>query len=537
MELTKFSSNAGRLLIKSSRALLAVVLMAGFARADSLNFLSNPEPGRLVATFDFDGEAPSPVKIHSQYARITDGADSIDGSKALVARVVEDSSKWTVCFEVKPGLMKPYHYYRVSFDYKLLEPVAEKAHPYFYTKPRNLDGRQTAPTIDGPVHVVLRKVYEVVPASSDGGQFALGIRGRGAVAVDNIRIEELPKLDTSVPTVIDQDASWKNFAGVCTHMTRMSFYKTEKEVLALLDRMQALGVGWLRTDFAWRNLFPDSFDTHDAEFMRRIEFVVDETNRRGMRIVAILSAPPRWASTHPNARSTLQYPAKNMADYERYVRFMAEKFKGRIHVWEIGNEPNWYKFWLAPFSDYLDQLHAGSRVLRAVDTQNYILNGGLAATGFVGMWGANVSALSDLLEPRNAATYDALSVHAYPSHPDEWLYMVNNITALMREKGVDKRVWVTETGYPVANKVTEQGQADFMEALFLKLAAHPQIDAVFIYNARCKIPPENEFERGLGILNTDLTPRPSYDRLRQIFSKPVPAKKPELGVKKISKLP
>ncbi len=505
--------------------------MAGLARADSLNFLASPETGRLIATFDFDEKMSSPVKIKSQYAQISSGVDSVDGSNALVARADESESKWNICFEIEPGLMQPYHYYRISFDYKLLEPATRQFHPYFTTKPRNPDGRQTAPTIEGPVNVVLRKVYEVVPANHSDGHFALGIRGRGAVAVDNIRIEKLPRLDTTVPAVMDHGASWRDFAGVCAHPTRQSFYKTEKEILTLLGKMQALGIGYLRTDFAWRVLFPESFDAPDAESMRRAELIVDEANRRGLRIVAILSAPPKWASSRPDAPSTLPYPAKNIADYERYIRIMAEKFKGRIHVWEIGNEPNWYKFWLAPFSDYLLQLHTASRVLRKTDPKNFILNGGLAATGFVGMWGANVDALPILLEPKNATAYDALSVHAYPGHPDEWLYLVNQITALMREKGVDKRIWITETGYTVANKATEQDQADFLEMLFLKLAAHPQVDRLFIYNARSKPPPENDFERGLGILNLNLTPRPAYHRLQKIFQGPVPAKNPAFAGK------
>lgn len=528
--LSRFTAKAGRsALILQAGFAAVIILMGGMARADNLNFLANPKPGCLIATFDFDGKMDAPVKIHPKYAHISDGADSINGSKALVARADENDSMWSVCFEIEPGLMKPFHHYRISFDYKLLESVGEKTHPYFYTRPRNLDGRQTSPAIEGPVNVVRRKVYEVVPADNPNGSLAIGIRGRGAVAVDNIRIEELPRVDTTIKADSNPNASWKDFAGVCAHPTRLSFYKTDEEVVALMDRMQELGIGYIRTDFAWRTLFPESFRAPDRDAMRRAELVVNEANKRGLRIVAILNAPPKWASSRPDAPSTLQHPPKNIADYERYVRIMAEKFKGRIQVWEIGNEPNWYKFWLAPFSDYLIQLHTASRILRATDSKNYILSGGLAATGFVGMWGANVDALPQLLEPKNAAAYDALSIHAYPSHPDEWIYLVNQISALMREKGVEKRIWVTETGFTVANKATEKDQADAMEMLFRKLAAHPRVDRVFIYNARSKPPPENDFERGLGLLNLDMTPRSSYQRLQKVFHDPVPAKNPALA--------
>lgn len=503
-------------------------LLTGTGRADSLNFLSAPPPGKPIATFDFEGEAPFPCETQTRYAQITGGADSVNGSKALVSKV-DEPSQWTVFFEIKPGLMQLHHYYRITFDYKILKPISDDSFPFFHTKPNSPDGRgKTALALEGPVGVPQRKVYEVAPGDEADCNLAIGIRGSGAIAVDNIRIEELPRLNTTMTSATAKDAVWKTRVGVCDHLLRQSFYKSDGEILTTLDRMQALGVGWIRTDFAWRTLFSES-KAVDAGALRRANFIVDEANRRGLQLVAVVGAPPRWASSHPEAVSTLQYPAKDLADYEAYIRFMAETFKGRIHVWEIGNETNWYKFWLAPFSDYLIELRTASRVLRATDPENFILNGGLAATGFVGLKGGNIQALYDLLEPENAKTYDALSIHCYPRHPDEMLYLINNITALMREKKVGKRIWVTETGYSVAGKATQENQAEFLSELLLKLSAHPQVDRVFIYNGRSKPKPENDFERGLGILDFDFTPRKAYGRLQQLFAGPVPDKNSALA--------
>src|SRR6185369_5731554 len=124
----------------------------------------------------------------SPYAQVAAGERSVDGSKALVAKVEGDPSKWTVFFEIKPGLMQPRHYYRISFDYKIQEPITDEFFPFFYTKPDSPDGRgKTALAIEGPVGVLQRKVYEVVSGGEADCRLVLGIHGRGAVAIDNIR--------------------------------------------------------------------------------------------------------------------------------------------------------------------------------------------------------------------------------------------------------------------------------------------------------------------------------------------------------------
>ncbi len=112
--------------------------------------------------------------------------------------------------------------------------------------------------------------------------------------------------------------------------------------------LKAIGANWTRLHDAgldyigWYHLEPEQ---------GRWQFRDDPIHRYRKHHVLILgelgTAPP-WASYHPgydvNGYFDRFYQPRNIEDYARYVRTVAERYKGVIHAWDVWNEP-WITSW------------------------------------------------------------------------------------------------------------------------------------------------------------------------------------------------
>ena len=511
--------------------LFALAASAGHVRAHSLDFRNTIPSGRLVARHGFEeGEKDAAWSaIGKGIICLGVSEASVDGSRAYVAEYAGKSDSWNVFLKSAPGLLKANAHYRLSFDYKPLRPWDEDSHAYVFIRANRPDSRwRPAPTLDGAPGEKSRLVYNFLTGEEEGCVISLGIRNRGVLAVDNLTLEELPLLPPLSGETREDGAKWSDHVGVCAHLEWLYFYKTEEQVVTTLDRLAELGVGWVRLTFGWDWFFPRGPDEVDAKAARRAEFIVTEAEKRGIKPLAILIAPPAWASSGDDPAQAWRHSARDIADYERYVRFVGERFKGRVRHWEINNETNWKQFWLSSFDDYLRELRAASRILREIDPGNTILCAGLTDAGLQGLRNSYRPAVVRLLEPANAAAYDAFSLHLYPGYAPEAAHMVNGVVAVMREKGAVKPVWITETGYSVFENRTLEQQAAFTSRILTELTAHPAVGVTFLYNERVKDFESSPYEQGFGLLNTDFTPRPLYLRIRELFRGPVPAKQETL---------
>ncbi|PAW79832.1 MAG: hypothetical protein B9S32_00450 [Verrucomicrobia bacterium Tous-C9LFEB] len=498
------------------------------ARAYSLNFLSKAEPGKSVATFDFArGPEPARDKLSLSEGAVLSGS----GVDRVLTATSSGKTEWNVICQTSVGLLQAEKRYRVSVDYSIPETLAEDNYAYLKIRSEAPGGRwRPLPVLEGKAGVAQHLAYEFLTGAESDCTIGVGLHGRGAIAVKRVEIEELPLL-SGLDHLEPGEGTWSDVLGVCAHLDWRHFYTSDEQIGRTLDLLQKMGAGWVRMGFSWDQIFPSRRGQADPETMRRLRLIVKEVNRRKMHIVVIVNATPRWASSNPLALHAWRYPARDLSDYEDYVRFLSREFKGQVRDWEIGNETNWPMFWMGSFADYLRELHAASKILRSSDPKNRILCAGLTDAGLHGMKGSYRGALADLMAPENASAYDILSLHYYPGMAEEALYAVNGVTALMREKGAVKPIWMTETGYSVANGRTLEQQTRMHEKLIPLLAAHPAIERVFIYNERVKDFESDPYERGFGLLEADFTPRPVYGRLKELFQQPPPRKIPALDPK------
>ncbi len=127
--------------------------------------------------------------------------------------------------------------------------------------------------------------------------------------------------------------------------------------------------------------------------------------------------------------------------WERYIRVLAERYKGRITHWEIMNEPNLF---IMP-EDYLTYLKAAYEVLKQVDASNKVI--GFCATGDLG--GAVNSFLGKAFSLGGLDYADIVAFHPYHARtlasPKPADKMIAEAKALLAKFGrPDMPLWNTE---------------------------------------------------------------------------------------------
>ena len=69
------------------------------------------------------------------------------------------------------------------------------------------------------------------------------------------------------------------------------------------------------------------------------------------RLMLVLAVTPAWAATDPEAPSAPWIPAgsssppRDMDDWRAFVRAVVTRYRGRIHAYQVWNEPQLREFW------------------------------------------------------------------------------------------------------------------------------------------------------------------------------------------------
>lgn len=120
------------------------------------------------------------------------------------------------------------------------------------------------------------------------------------------------------------------------------------------------------------------------------------------------------------------------------VRAAVTRFKGRVKVWEIINEPN---LRLTPEKYVSDYLSVASQIIREVDPQAKVMG----PTGC----GVNLDWYRKFYELGGGKLVDIISIHDYEGHeaidPVHWRWKIGELRKLMAQYGdANKPIWQTE---------------------------------------------------------------------------------------------
>ena len=282
---------------------------------------------------------------------------------------------------------------------------------------------------------------------------------------------------------------------------------------ALLDRIAAAGIAWIRVDFNWFMMEPEpgvyDWTTTDA--------VVGDARARGLNVYATLAYSPGWA----NGGQAPNTPLVDPQDWYTFVYTTVSRYRGSVQHWGMWNEPNFKHFFSGSADQYVDTiLRVGSQAVRDADPSGYVLGPELAQEGDWWQW-------LYLVLDRGAEAIDIVTQHSYQDTGDDVLRRLGGpvlpwnwptVRDVMKWTGTEaKELWLTETGWDTS-EVSEAAQAAAYAQVLEGLEQEGGPDKVFFYQLADEPDSPDEW----GILRVDLSPKPAYETYQRHIATQAP---------------
>lgn len=212
-------------------------------------------------------------------------------------------------------------------------------------------------------------------------------------------------------------------------------------------------VGTLRlwdADVIWPRLEPNKGEWH----FEKLDTNVNLAEAHSVEILMTLGQSPTWASARPAESSPYNPGAAaepaNIEDWKDYVRIVATRYKGRIHYYEIWNEPNLSEFYSGTVDQMVRLAREAYTILKEVDPTVKVVSPSVTS-GTMGIpW------LEQYFTKGGATYADIIGYHFYvdPSPPEAMVPIINNVRQVMQNYGViNKPLWNTEAGWANKSKV------------------------------------------------------------------------------------
>lgn len=311
------------------------------------------------------------------------------------------------------------------------------------------------------------------------------------------------------------------------HCTWTSYNNTQRA--AVLDKLAAAKIGWVRIDFGWSAFQEQSRDTYSQWYIDLSDYCVNQALARGIKVLAMVHRTPAWA----NGGQDTGTPPTDLNDFANFAYWMANHFKGRIAAYEVWNEPDpTQSFWTGTVNQYADMLKLAYPKFKAGDPSAKVVLG--APTYNNADWIGQIYSLGA------KDSFDIMATHPYqgqanqpPEYPGDshhwWFSKFPGVLKVMQQYGDgNKEVWFTEFGWsshdntaglPEWQKgVTLEQQGDyFIRAIKYTQANYPNVTNMFWYNERNRTNTDIQ-NANYGLLYNDLTEKPVYFAIKNYLS-------------------
>jgi polysaccharide biosynthesis protein PslG len=230
------------------------------------------------------------------------------------------------------------------------------------------------------------------------------------------------------------------------------------QTAAVAAALQANGIRYLRQSFSWSDLEP-----RPGVFQwERADAIVDDLDRHGITLVAVLHRSPAWARA-PGAESAFDAPPTDPGAYERFVQEFVTRYGAKapfIQIWDLPNRPDHWGGKAATPSDYLGLLARGFNAARSANPNVSVVLAELDPfpgpgapddlTFLQGLYDAGGAPFFDVVAARldggNRTPYDRGVAAGAPS-----LSRATLLRDLLHANGDDlKPIWATHYGWRAA---------------------------------------------------------------------------------------
>ncbi|WBU58187.1 family 1 glycosylhydrolase [Paracoccus sediminicola] len=287
--------------------------------------------------------------------------------------------------------------------------------------------------------------------------------------------------------------------------------KSTAEMNAEIADYKELGVDWVRLDIHWSLVQPKENGGFDWSLVDKVFNALDAA---GIKIAAVLNNTPDWVSEKLNSAGDRQA-------FADFAGAAAQRYGDMVNHWEIFNEPNMKG--ITP-ANYTDMLKRSYDAIKAVDGDDTVITGGLAAVPSTGngLYGA-VDYLEQIYANGGGDSFDAVGYHPYtfPLFPSDdeawngWEIMEDGIRDAMLANGDgDKQVWMTELGAPTWGQNVTVSEAE--QARILREAVEIAKDLDWAGPIMWFGYQDSDIDRGFGLKYADGRAKAAYDLFKEL---------------------
>jgi hypothetical protein len=225
--------------------------------------------------------------------------------------------------------------------------------------------------------------------------------------------------------------------------------------------------GWRLSHTNWADLEPQK----DNWYFTLLDRYADWADQHHTEILMPLAYTPTWASSVPDAKTDVEAnappglsgPPQNMEDWKNFVRTIATRYKGRIHVFEIWNEPNRPQSWVGDVDTMITMTQQAREILKEIDPHNIVV-----APAPEQERGAPW--LEEFLRKGGARYVDVIAYHFYVGQkpPETMVPLIQKVRGLMAQYHTGERpLWNTEAGWLGPNHLPAGEAAGYLARAYI----------------------------------------------------------------------
>lgn len=238
-------------------------------------------------------------------------------------------------------------------------------------------------------------------------------------------------------------------------------------------------------------------DIHVARgtfYFQRLDELVALAEQNGVQhITMVLGMTPRWAARNPDSHHYAPWigPGSNsaphtMKDWTDFVHAVVKRYRGRIHAYQIWNEPQLKDFWETRDYNILAYMtKLAYEEIKQIDIKAEVVAAAILPRPSSGGVKRGIRYWQALKKKKWPV--DVLSCHIYPEMgkgPGRFNFLLRKVRAARTTlRSPIKRLWITETNYnvPLGPTLTDPAQIFWIINRTNNVVARHEVERIFWY--------------------------------------------------------
>ena len=339
--------------------------------------------------------------------------------------------------------------------------------------------------------------------------------------------------------------------GINTRFDQEPDWDRIEQGMALLEEA---GFRYIRQVFPWEDIerpWKGRYwnDLAQESTWKKYDRLVELATQHNLTIIARLERPPPWAypDGKPPDDGRWQGPPARLEDYGDFAYAVAQRYRGKVHIFQIWNEPNLFGEWRPGNPDpaaYVEMLKVASQRIREANPEAIIVAAVLAPTIETGPENLSELLFLEAMYEHGAAPYfDVASTASYglwygpddryvAPHRTNFARAVLFREVMVRHGDAAKPVWAGEYGWVALpedwqgkpsdwGNVSEATQASYtVEGMQRAQREWPWMPMINLWHFYWPQANPDDPTQHFAVVGADFEPRPVLNALREVMRAP-----------------